>query len=264
MDLVRRSTCMKTLLLLGFPISLEAVETSASLFTASFSMVEIYDLNALKWTANSSSAAAFTISDPALFVDPNEATGSFGWSVSINQNWLAVGSPFYNGSSGVVYIYRNLTSGNNYSWSLFQTIPSPVPQSQFGWSLKLNKADTQYSWSLVIGNGNPNVTQVYLYEYTGSGWAQTYIFHPDYTVMPLTFNPKYYAPSGTLDGVIPFLTMNTANGFGYAVGCYDDAVIVGEPYDRQYYEFSGSSHTTKVQHTFLSVALAIQKTSNKC
>jgi hypothetical protein len=236
----------ENLVVVGTPYLTQVTQTTASFLTASYAMAEVYDLNTLKWTANSHSAAAFTIDDPDLYVDPNAITGSFGWSVTLNKDWLAVGSPFFSASNGMVYIYKNMSVGSNYSWSLFQKIRPTyaVDQSQFGWSLKLNKADTQWSESLVVGCGNPNAGAAYFFEYIGNAWSQSYVFHPDYTVMPLTFNSEYYAPPGQFDGPYgptDFLTMNATNGFGYSVGCYDGAVVIGEPYDRMFYEYSGSS-----------------------
>jgi len=115
-------------------------------------MAEVYDLAQLAWTANSASAAAFTIDDPELLTGIG-ATGSFGQSVSINDEWIAVGAPFHSGSNGLVYMYQNLTVGNNYSWSLYQVLQpeTPIVGGEFGLSLKLNKApNTQ---SLVVGGG---------------------------------------------------------------------------------------------------------------
>lgn len=222
-------------LVIGSPYMTEVVRTTASFITASWSTVEIYDLARIEWTANSASAAVFMLDNPGSIVSET-ATASFGMAVSINKDWIAVGDPYYNGNNGVVYVYRNETAGNNYSWSLFQTITpsSAVSQSQFGFSVKLNKCSGPASYSLVVGCGNPQNTCAYYFEYTGSTWSETYIFHPDYSVLPMTFNPEYFPQSD-------YLTMNIANGFGRAVGCYNDAVIVGEPYDRMFYEFSGST-----------------------
>lgn len=236
----------ENLLIVGTPYLTQVTQTTASFLTASYAMAEVYDMNALKWTANSQSAATFTIDDPDLYVDPYAITGSFGWSVSINKDWLAVGSPFYSASNGAVYLYRNVSTNNQYSWSLFQRLlpTNPVNEAQFGWSLKLNKADTQYSWSMVVGCGNLAAGAAYFFEYIGNAWSQSYVFAPDYTVMPLTFNSEYYAPPGQFQtpyGPVDYLTMNHTNGFGYSVGCYDDAVVVGEPYDRVFFEYSGSS-----------------------
>ena len=224
-----------TYLAVGTPYLTEVTHTSASFITSSWSMVEIYDLAKLTWTAQSASAAAFTIDDPG-FESGINITGSFGIAVSINRDWIAVGAPLHNGSGGLVYIYKNETVGNNYSWSLFQTIPSPsyVPHSQFGYSLKLNKYDGPHSHSLVIGCGNPMCSAAYYFEYVTGSWIQTHMFEPDMSVYPMTFNPQYYPQPNNL-------TMNIANWFGYSVGCYGDAVIIGEPYDRAFYEFAGST-----------------------
>jgi len=224
-----------TYLMVGCPYSTEAIYTDASFITASWSMVEIYDLSNFTWTAQSSSAAAFIIDDPAFGTNIG-VTGSFGTSVSINKDWIAVGAPLHSGSNGLVYIYKNQTVGNNYSWSLFQTIPTPslIPESQFGYSLKLNKYDGPHSYSLVIGCGNPMVSEAYYFEYVTGSWVQTHAFQPDMSIYPMTFNPDYYPQPNNI-------TMNTANWFGYSVGCYGDAVIIGEPYDRAFYEYPGSS-----------------------
>ena len=225
----------QTYLAVGTPYLTEVVLTDTSFMTASWSMVEIYDLAQLTWTAQSASAPAFTIDDPD-WESGVGVTGSFGTSVSINRDWIAIGAPLHSMSNGLVYIYHNDTVGNNYSWSLFQTIQTPAQelQSQFGYSLKLNKYDGPHSYSLVIGCGNPMVSKAYYYEYIHNSWTQSYVFQPDMSVYPMTFNPQYYPQPNNL-------TMNTINGFGQAVGCYGDAVIVGEPFDRAFCEYAGST-----------------------
>jgi len=222
-------------LIVGSPYLTELCLTTGSFITASWAMAEIYDLAQIEWTANSGSAAAFTIDDPD-FNSPLVETASFGTAVSINKDWAAIGSPYYNGSSGAVYLYKNYTVGNNYSWSLFQKLElaNAVPDTKFGFSLKLNKYDGPHSYSLVVGSGNPSNTSAYLFEYSNNAWSQSYVFAPDYSVYPMTFNPEYYPQPSNL-------TMSNYNGFGYSVGIYGDSVIVGEPYDRRFYEYSGSS-----------------------
>ena len=219
----------------GTPYLTEVTQTSASFITASWAQAEVYDLARIVWTANSASAAAFTIDDPD-FETPQGVTGSFGMAVSINRDWIAIGAPFYNSGEGAVYLYRNHTVGNNYSWSLFQKIlpVNTVPQANFGSSLKLNKYDGPHSYSLVVGCGNPMNTAAYYFQYETNAWSQSYVFGPDYSVQPMTFNPEYIPQPDNL-------TMNPFNGFGYAVSCYGDAVIVGEPYDRTFFEYSGST-----------------------
>ena len=220
-----------TYLVVGTPYLTQVIQTSASFITESWAMVEVYDLAQLVWTANSASAAAFTIDDPDLLTGVG-VTGSFGQSVSINDQWIAVGAPFHSGSNGLVYMYQNLTVGNNYSWSLYQILQpeTPIVGGEFGLNLKLNKApNTQ---SLVVGGG-PMTSLAYYFEFINNSWTQTHIFSPDMSIYPMTFNPDYYPQPDNL-------MMNVFNGFGQSVSCYGGAVIVGEPYDRLFYEYSGS------------------------
>ena len=211
-----------TYLVVGTPYLTEVTHTSASFLTASWAMAEVYDLAKLVWTANSSSAAAFFIDDPDLETGVG-VTGSFGQSISINNQWIAVGAPFHSGSSGLVYMYQNQTTDNNYSWSLYQILQpnDPVPGGEFGLSLKLNKYNGPHQNSLVVGSG-PVASLAYYFEFINNTWTQTHVFSPDTTIYPMTFNPEYYPQPGNL-------VMNVFNGFGQSVGCYGDAVIVGEP-----------------------------------
>ena len=80
-------------------------------------------------------------------------TGSFGWAVSINDNWLAVSSIYKSSGSGIVYMYKKM-GNNDSSWSLFQTITAPtgiLNGDYFGYSLDLNKFTGSYSGSIIIG-----------------------------------------------------------------------------------------------------------------
>jgi hypothetical protein len=223
-----------TYLVVGTPYLTEITQTSSSFITESWAMAEVYDLARLAWTAGSASAAAFTIADPD-FTTGVGVIGSFGQSISINNDWIAVGAPYHSGSNGLVYMYRNQTIGNNYSWSLSQIIQptNPIPGAEFGLSLKLNKSDGLHSNSLVVGSG-PIGSLAYYFEYINNSWTQTHVFSPDMSVSPMIFNPEYYPPSNNL-------VMNVFNGFGQSVGCYGDAVIVGEPYDRMFNEYNGST-----------------------
>ena len=89
-------------------------------------MAEVYDLNALKWTANSQSAATFTIDDPDLYIRPQcyylARSGGRCQSTIIGS---LLGLHFTVPPMGQCIIYKNVSAGNNYSWSLFQKITSP-------------------------------------------------------------------------------------------------------------------------------------------
>lgn len=168
--------------------------------------------------------------------NPNPSTtGSFGYEISMNDEWLAIASPFESSSKGAVFMFQN--SGNNASWSYIQTLPYPAgigPGDKFGYAIGMNKATSSYSRSMVVGSLKPSSSRAYLYEYnTGSGWVNTYTFVPDNTtIYPLTFYPSLPLTSG----VFP----NTSDAFGQDVAMYKDSVIIGAPTDRDIYEFSGS------------------------
>jgi len=216
------------LLIVGSPYATQIVITSASIITASGASVDVHDFGRTEFIPLSQSSFVFSFNNPDIAV-----TSSFGWGVSINSSWIAIGSPHVSSSKGTVYMYRNISTGSNYSWSFFQRIePSgSVADAQFGWDLKLNKQSGSVSQSMVVGCGNQANGQAYYFEFVSGSWTQTFEFFPTTDILPLTFGG--YAPYNP--------TMNITNGFGYAVSTFDEAVVVGAPLDRLVYEFSGSS-----------------------
>lgn len=216
-------------LVVGSPYYQEFVKTMAYLTSSIESMVTVYNLGLLEYPIYSSSAWIYNIPDPDHIYGISE---SFGRAVSINQNWMAIGSPYISSSNGMVYMYKNLSTGSNYSWSLYQKleISDAVTSSQFGSSLELNKSNS-YQENMVVGCGNPANGRAYYFELINGSWQRTFIFVPDYTPLPLTFAD--YLPYQ--------LTMSSTNGFGTSVSTYGTAVTVGATYDREFYEYSGSS-----------------------
>jgi hypothetical protein len=102
-------------------------------------------------------AKAYASNDSYITSIPNpdpQVSGSFGWSVSITDNWLAIGSPYVSSSKGMVYIYKHYTD-HPASWSLYQKIePSDGVEGEFfGISLRLNRITGSRSGSLIIGVG---------------------------------------------------------------------------------------------------------------
>ena len=169
--------------------------------------------------------------------NPNpQVTGSFGYSVSLNDEWLAVGSPYESGSKGAVFMFRKL-NGNNLSWSFIQTLPTPSNigvGDNFGLSIGMNKATSSLSWSMIVGSAKPSSSNAYIYEFNGTNWVNTVTLLPDNTtIYPLPFYP-------TLP--IPTVYPNTMDSFGHSVAMYQDSVIIGAPTDRIIQEFSGSSY----------------------
>lgn len=172
-----------------------------------------------------------TISNPI-----NSTTESFGSSVSINNEWLAIGSSEEFSSKGAVFMYR-ITTGAEASWSFYQTltVPSTINAGDdFGRSICLNKATGSYSGSMVVGSAKLGGSKAYVYQFDGINWDYTFTLNPDNnTIYPLTFYPTYPILSGSYP--------NTEDNFGWAVSMFKDTVVVGAPLDRYYYEYSGSS-----------------------
>lgn len=213
------------LLAVGIPYYKDGMIFSSTIFAVSGSSVEIHDLGKSEFTALSSSTYAVTIPNPDA-----DVTESFGRGVSINSSWLAIGSPYVSASRGMVYIYKNNSTGSNYSWEFYQKITGSSAGDLFGLDLKLNKQSGSYSQSLIVGCGNISSSKAYYFEMVNGSWINTYTFVPDTnTIYPLTFGPTPYQP-----------TMNVYSGYGYAVSTFGPTVVIGAPRDRIVYEFSGS------------------------
>lgn len=168
-------------------------------------------------------------------INPNTAiTNSFGHTVSINNEWIAVSSIYESGSKGAVFMYQKV-GNNDSSWSLAQTIAPPtdiLAGDFFGYSLDLNKFTGSYSGSLVVGSLKPSQSRAYVYELISGSWSHSFTLYPDnQTVYPLTFYPT-----------LPYTSSNpnTADSFGHSVSIFKDTIMIGSPTDRKFYEFSGS------------------------
>lgn len=216
----------KKLLVVGSPYYTQAVVTSASFYSVTASAVEVHDLSKTEFIPLSQSTYALSLYNPDEIVSE-----SFGRAVSINNSWVAVGSPYVSSSKGMVYLYQNISTGSNYSWSLYQKITGSNDGDLFGWDLKLNKQSGSYSQSLVVGCGNMTSSTAYYFEFISGSWLMTYTFLPTTDIYPLTFgNYNPYQP-----------TMSVASGYGYAVSTHGPTVVIGAPKDRIVFEYSGSA-----------------------
>lgn len=215
-------------LIVGSPYYKHAIVTSASFYSISGSSIEIHDLGRTEYTPQSQSTYILSINNP-----DNEVSESFGKSVSINNSWAVVGSPYVSSSTGMIYIYKNVSTGSDYSWSLHQKLDGYISGGLFGWDLKLNKASGNYSHSLVVGCGNLSSSKAYYFEFDNDNneWNMEYEFNPTDDIYPLTFGN--YLPYNT--------TMSVDSGYGYAVSIHGSTVVIGAPLDRSVYEYSGSS-----------------------
>jgi len=214
----------ETNLIIGCPYYYQLSNYSNFIYYSSGSGAYIINLEVVNSTSSYDNIVA-------VLPSPTNITNSFGTSVAINQSWAAVGSPYENNGSGVVYMYQFI----NDIWNLYQTIYSPITKSLFGNSIKLNKDNNTPSDRLVVGCGNLAAEKVYYYELSASIWTLGYTFIPDNTQYPLTFN-NYLPYSESRNS-----NTTSGSGFGYSVSTFGDVVVIGEYLDRSIYEFSGSS-----------------------
>lgn len=188
--------------------------------------VLLYDLS------NTSSSDPIQVVTRSL--GSNEQSRSFGYSVSMNDDYLAVGSPFSQdgGLRGSVYLFKS--SSNGYVYQTFLT-GSETSDVFFGSTLEIDKGFNK----IVVGNGSLNNTasKVYLFESSSTGWQETKKFSPTKEEEDLFFVP-----------VLPYFNQNnTMDGFGNSVSIYcasdtDVKVAIGAPYDRNILEYSGSPY----------------------
>lgn len=202
------------------------------------SSVDIFNLTALYssfFDGTFSTGSGFfvqTISPP----DTDPVSGSFGWSVSLNDEWLAVGSPLLDGT-GSVHMYRRTfpADSNNIEFSYFSTITgsSTKEADMFGAAIDINKQTGSYSGSLVVGCGQNTTSSslVYFFEFDGANWKEKNTFSHDLTLYNLPFydvQPIIRDPNYVVDS------------YGNAVALWEDDIVVGAPTDRAVYEYSGS------------------------
>jgi hypothetical protein len=161
-------------------------------------------------------------------------TSSFGYSLSLNDEWLAVGSPEESSSIGAVFMFRKY-NGNNLSWSFIQTLPTPPgfgSGDEFGSSIGMNKASSSFSWSMVVGSSKISSSNAYVYEFDGTQWNNTFTLKPNSSsIYPLPFYPT-----------LPIVNNypNNYDSFGHSVAMYGNSIIVGAPFDRTIQEYTGS------------------------
>ena len=191
------------------------------------SLVNIYTIfdRDQSTTCLSESKDNTTFSDSPRCVITGSSSDEFGQSVSITNEYLAVGSPNYTDGSGSVYVYKyDGTCG----YDLIAHLSSST-QSRFGYSVSLDKKDGD---KLIVGTDNPSNNEVYIYKKdSNDNWN---------ILQSLTHNT-----SSTLfkigDNSLELYPVSQSNDrYGYSVDIYDKIAVVGAPNDLVYYEYSGS------------------------
>lgn len=182
-------------------------------------------------TENSIPVDQYNISDIPFCTITGSIGDKFGGSVSITNNYLAVGSPEYNNGRGAVYIYK-YTDGDC-TYSLQQILSCSVikypHQYGFGYSISLDKKNENI---LVVGSNQLSQSNVYLFFNSGS-WELS-------QVLSQNTSSQYYTIQNTNFELFPSGSqINTR--YGYSLSLYDKILAVGSPNDLVYWEYSGSN-----------------------
>jgi len=212
--------------------------------TSSFACVDIFKINP-NYTfdntkgiipssaGNSISVDEYNISDIPFCSITGSISKKFGSSVSITNNYLAVGSPNYNNGRGAVYIYKYTDADCTYSSPQILTcsVIEYPHQYGFGYSISLDKKN---EGTLVVGSNQLSQSNVYLF--SGSlnlnNWKLS-------QVLSQNTSSQYYTIQNTNFELIPSGSqINTR--YGYSVSLYDTTLAVGAPNDLVYWEYSGS------------------------
>ena len=212
--------------------------------TASKATVSIYKINP-NYTFNQTSSVVtpvqsnnyqsletYNISDVPLCVITGSPSIQFGRTVSISNNYLAIGAPLYNNGRGVVYLYKYTDADCIYSLQKViscSVVDYPL-QYGFGFSISIDKKNENI---LVIGSNQLSQSNVYLYQSSSVGWTLNQVFSQNtssqyYKLQDSTF--EFY-PSGS----------QTNTRFGYSVSLYNRVLAIGSPNDLVYWEYSGSN-----------------------
>jgi hypothetical protein len=215
--------------------------------TSSKATVSIYEINpnytydvtssvTSVQTSDYQSLETYIVSETPICVITGSPNIQFGKSLSISNNYLAVGAPLYNGGRGAVYIYRYTDSDCRYSLQkILSCSVSDYPyQYGFGFSISIDKKKDNI---LVIGSNQLSQSNVYLYQTsstsTSTDWKLTQVFSQN-------TSSQYYKLQGSTFELFPSGSqINTR--FGYSVSLYDTVLAIGSPNDLIYWEYSGSN-----------------------
>ena len=180
---------------------------------------------------NSVPVDQYDISEIPICTITGSIDDKFGSSVSITNNYLAVGAPNFNNGRGAVYVYKYTDSDCIYSLQTILSCSTVTYPNQhgFGYSISLDKKNED---KLVIGSNQLSQSNVYLYFLTSSQWSLN-------QVLSQNTSSQYYTIQNTNFELIPSGSqINTR--YGYSVSVYDTILAVGAPNDLVYWEYSGS------------------------
>lgn len=206
-----------------------------------YASVDIFEINP-NYSYTPSFGVTFSNKNQIDYVLPElpvcSITGSiddeFGYSVSISNNFLAIGAPNYDSGRGIVYLYKYTDNDFYCKFSLYTTLSCSATdypdQYRFGSSISFDK---KFEDRMVVGSNQLSQSNVYVFFDSGStGWklSQTFSSNTSSTYYKLDDADFEFFASGS----------QINNRYGYSVSMYGDVIAVGSPNDLVYWEYSGS------------------------
>ena len=211
--------------------------------TSSKASVSVYEINpnytyditssvTAVQTTDYQSLETYNVSETPVCVITGSSNIQFGKSLSISNNYLAVGAPLYNNGRGAVYIYRYTDSDCRYSLQkiLSCSVSNYPHQYGFGYSISIDKKTESI---LVVGSNQLSQSNVYLFSGSANNWRLSQVLSQN------TSSQYYKLQDATFELFASGSQINTR--FGYSVSMYDTLLAIGAPNDLVYWEYSGSN-----------------------
>lgn len=207
-----------------------------------FSSVDVYEINPnynyindkiVEKTSNLVDLTSYTYSDkPLCSVTGSSNNENFGYSVSLSNNFLAVGAPLYNSGRGAVYLYK-FTNLNCPEYVLLKILTSSISnyplQYGFGSTVSIDK---KLEDKIVVGSNQISSSNVFIY-LSSSNWNLS-------QVLSQNTSSFYYKLDDSSSEFIPSGSQKN-NYYGYSVSVNNNILAVGAPTDLIYFDYSGSS-----------------------
>jgi hypothetical protein len=213
-------------LAIGDPIFYYKATDSSTLELLSGSSVDLYSV-----TGSVSTTASFITSISNSFETDYSYNTTFGESISLYYDVLAIGASSISSSTGAVYLFKNSAS----LWVYHQTLTGSVAStgSKFGGVVKIDQSG---SYNIVVGNKATGSGTVYVFNYNSSSgyWTQGSILSSDRNITASLQLVNHNWP--------PYITASTnPDAYGNSVAIYGTSIAVGAPTDTIYTEYSGST-----------------------
>jgi hypothetical protein len=220
---------------------ISVIENVYNIETLTYSSVDIFKVNPNYAYSSSKiipisilkgeSLSEFNVSEIPFFVITGSVAEKFGSSVSITNNYLAVGATGYNGGRGCVYIYK-INGDDEYELqSIISASTLQYPNLYgFGHSVCLDKKNEN---KVIVGTNQLSGAYAFLYFSSSIGWELNQVFSQNTgsNLCKIDDSNFTFVQSGSQNN----------NHFGYSVSIYDKNLAIGAPNDLLYWEYSGSN-----------------------